>query len=64
MGQTNATGMLFGPVAEFNLAPTPRLFLHLDVGVPIAILYAKDDYTSGWKESPYFRATIGIGFRL
>ena len=63
-GQTNATGMLFGPVAEFNLAPTPRLFLHLDVGMPIAVLYTKDDYGSRWEKSPYFRATVGIGFRL
>ena len=31
-GKTNSTGMLLGPVAEFNISPTPRLFLHLEAG--------------------------------
>ena len=64
MGQTNTTGMTFGPVVEFNLAPTPRIFLHLDLAMPIAVLYTKDDYGSRWEKSPYYRATVGIGFRL
>jgi len=63
-GQTNSTGALFGPVVEFNLSPTPKLFLHFDLGIPIAVLHTKDDYGSQWEGSPYFRATVGVGFRL
>jgi len=63
-GKTNSMGALFGPVAELNLSPTPNLFVHFAFGIPIAVLHTKDEMGSQWEASPFFRATVGAGFRL
>jgi len=64
LGKTNSTGMLFGPVAEFNLAPTPRIFLHVEASAPIAMLKMQTYSGTGWTTGGYFRLALGVGFRL
>jgi hypothetical protein len=63
-GKTNSTGAIFGPVAEFNLAPTPRVFLHFEASALIAMLRMMRFSETAWTTGGYFRLAVGVGVRL
>jgi hypothetical protein len=63
-GTSNATGLLFGPVAELGMALGPRLFVHVEGGTPYAILRTRDARGDRSRGSGYGRLMLGVGFRL